>query len=136
MKFLKYIFLFSLSILVIGLSVYYVVDLVQTKNNLMDIEEYSPKSTLVVPENIITKAKYPFVDVHNHIWNMPLKDLSDMVKEMDSMNMAFIINLSGSGRGTQALIDEYFSKSIFSRRCLARRLSCPDSVSGLHPCRF
>ena len=101
-----------MSILVIGLSVYYVVDLVQTKNNLMDIEEYSPKSTLVVPENIITKAKYPFVDVHNHIWNMPLKDLSDMVKEMDSMNMAFIINLSGSGRGTQVLRDEYFSKSI------------------------
>ena len=112
MKFLKYISLFSLSILVIGLSVYYVIDLVQTKNNLMDIEEYSPKSTLVVPENIITKAKYPFVDIHNHIWNMPLKDLSDMVKEMDSMNMAFIINLSGSGSGTQALRDKYFSKSI------------------------
>ena len=112
MKFLKYISLFSLSILVIGLSVYYVIDLVQTKNNLMDIEEYSPKSTLVVPENIITKAKYPFVDIHNHIWNMPLKDLSDMVKEMDSMNMAFIINLSGSGSGAQVLRDKYFSKSI------------------------
>ena len=78
----------------------------------MDIEEYSPKSTLVVPENIITKAKYPFVDIHNHIWNMPLKDLSDMVKEMDSMNMAFIINLSGSGSGAQVLRDKYFSKSI------------------------
>ena len=120
MKFLKYISLFSLSILVIGLSVYYVIDLVQTKNNLMDIEEYSPKSTLVVPENIITKAKYPFVDIHNHIWNMPLKDLSDMVKEMDSMNMAFIINLSGSGSGTQALRDKYFSKSISSKKIFGK----------------
>ena len=78
----------------------------------MDIEEYSPRSTLVIPENIITKAKYPFVDVHNHIWNMPIKDLSDMVKEMDEMNMGFIINLSGSGIGTQVLRNEYFSKSI------------------------
>ena len=112
MKFLKYIFLAPFFILIIGFSIYYIIDLIQTKNNLMDIEEYSPKSTLVIPENIITKAKYPFVDVHNHIWNMPIKDLSDMVKEMDEMNMGFIINLSGSGIGNQALRNEYFSKSI------------------------
>ena len=112
MKFLKYIFLAPFFILIIGFSIYYIIDLIQTKNNLMDIEEYSPKSTLVIPENIITKAKYPFVDVHNHIWNMPIKDLSDMVKEMDEMNMGFIINLSGSGIGTQVLRNEYFSKSI------------------------
>ena len=112
MKFLKYIFLALFFILIIGFSIYYIIDLIQTKNNLMDIEEYSPRSTLVIPENIITKAKYPFVDVHNHIWNMPIKDLSDIVKEMDEMNMGFIINLSGSGIGTQALRNEYFSKSI------------------------
>ena len=112
MKFLKYIFLALFFILIIGFSIYYIIDLIQTKNNLMDIEEYSPRSTLIIPENIITKAKYPFVDVHNHIWNMPIKDLSDMVKEMDEMNMGFIINLSGSGIGTQALRNEYFSKSI------------------------
>jgi uncharacterized protein len=112
MKFLKYIFLAPFFILIIGFSIYYIIDLIQTKNNLMDIEEYSPRSTLVIPENIITKAKYPFVDVHNHIWNMPIKDLSDMVKEMDEMNMGFIINLSGSGIGTQALRNEFFSKSI------------------------
>lgn len=112
MKFLKYIFLALFFILIIGFSIYYIIDLIQTKNNLMDIEEYSPRSTLIIPENIITKAKYPFVDVHNHIWNMPIKDLSDIVKEMDEMNMGFIINLSGSGIGTQALRNEYFSKSI------------------------
>ena len=61
----------------------------------MDIEEYEPVSTLVVKENIITKAKYPFIDVHNHQFDMPLKDLSKLIKEMDSMNMAYMINLSG-----------------------------------------
>ena len=61
----------------------------------MDIEEYEPTSTLVVSENFITKAKYPFVDVHNHQFDMPLKNLSKLVNEMDSINMAYMINLSG-----------------------------------------
>ena len=45
----------------------------------MDIEEYEPISTLVVKENIITKAKYPFIDVHNHQFDMPLKNLSKLL---------------------------------------------------------
>ena len=61
----------------------------------MDIEEYSPKSTLVVPQNLVKRAKYPFIDVHNHQFDMPIKDLSKLVIEMDSLNMAFMINLSG-----------------------------------------
>ncbi len=74
---------------------YFAIDFLQRKNNLMDIEDYSPKSTLVVPETPLTRAKYPFVDVHNHQFDMPLKDLSNLVAEMDSLNMAFMINLSG-----------------------------------------
>ena len=71
----------------------------------MDIEDYDPISTLKVDENIITKSKYPFIDVHNHQFDMPLKDLTQLVKEMDSLNMAFMINLSGF-RGV------YFDKSM------------------------
>tara|TARA_Y100000389_G_C17445182_1_gene511123 strand:- start:593 stop:1726 length:1134 start_codon:yes stop_codon:yes gene_type:complete len=74
---------------------YYCIDKIQEKNNLMDIEEYIPKSTLVVPQNFIKKAKFPFIDVHNHQFDMPLKNLSKLVSEMDSLNMAFMINLSG-----------------------------------------
>ena len=32
----------------------------------MDFEKYNPASTLVVPEHKVTKAKFPFIDVHNH----------------------------------------------------------------------
>lgn len=32
----------------------------------ISIEEYKPKSTLVVPANPSTRAKFPFVDVHGH----------------------------------------------------------------------
>ncbi len=85
----------SFALLFIGGLTYYVIDKIQEKKNLMDIEEYSPKSTLVVPQNQVKRAKYPFIDVHNHQFDMPLKDLSQLVTEMDSLNMAFLINLSG-----------------------------------------
>ena len=40
-------------LLIISGSIFYAIDLIQEKNNLMDIEEYAPKSTLVVSENAI-----------------------------------------------------------------------------------
>lgn len=89
--------LFKAVVVILFLSgiTYYCIDKIQEKNNLMDIEEYSPKSTLVVPQNFIKKAKFPFIDVHNHQFDMPIKNLSKLVSEMDSLNMAFMINLSG-----------------------------------------
>jgi len=80
-----------------GGVIYFTIDIIQYKYNLMDIEEYEPKSTLVVKENLIRKAKYPYVDVHNHqlLLDIPLRDLSKLVNEMDSLNMAYMINLSG-----------------------------------------
>src|SRR5688500_19134954 len=32
----------------------------------MSFEEYDPPSSLVVPEHRVTRAKYPFIDVHSH----------------------------------------------------------------------
>ncbi len=62
----------------------------------MSIEEYDPKSTLVVPVTIIKKAKYPFIDVHNHQPLNPKPEaLAKMVAEMDALNMATMVNLSG-----------------------------------------
>lgn len=89
------LFKFTFGILFFGGLTYYIIDKIQEKNNLMDIEEYIPKSTLVVPQSVIKRSKYPFIDVHNHQFDMPIKDLSKLVAEMDSLNMAFMINLSG-----------------------------------------
>ena len=83
-----------------------------SQDTIMSIEKYSPISSLKVPENKVYRAKYPFVDVHNHQWNMPEKDLNALVDEMDDLNMAFMINLSGSGWGAQAEKDAYFEASI------------------------
>ncbi len=59
--------------------------------------EYDPPSTLVVPENPVPKARYPFVDVHNHQFGMPDQDLAELVSAMDALNMAVMVNLSGRG---------------------------------------
>ena len=59
--------------------------------------EYDPPSTLVVPEHPVTRAKYPFVDVHNHQFGMADQDLSELVAAMDAMHMAVMVNLSGRG---------------------------------------
>lgn len=64
----------------------------------MSFEEYDPKSTLVVPEHPRTRAKFPFIDVHNHQRNVT--DAKGLLADMDRINMAVMVNLSGgSGDG-------------------------------------
>ncbi len=59
---------------------------------------YDPPSSLVVPATEVTRAKYPFVDVHNHQFRMGgEQDLSELVVEMARLNMAVMVNLSGRG---------------------------------------
>lgn len=65
-------------------------------NLVMTIEEYTPKSTLKVPQNPVTRAKYPIIDVHNHqSLNPDPERLAQIVKDMDALNMAVMVNLSG-----------------------------------------
>ncbi|MCO5723523.1 amidohydrolase family protein [Robiginitalea marina] len=61
----------------------------------MSFEEYNPASTLVVPQHPVTRARYPFVDIHSHHPNMASQDLSPVVAAMDSLNLAVLVNLSG-----------------------------------------
>ena len=98
-------------VFVITLSVYYAIDTIQYKNNIMSFEDYDPPSSLKVEGEVIKKAKFKFIDVHSHLWNMPLMDLDELVAEMDEINMGYIVNLSGSGFGPQAAKDIYFDKS-------------------------
>ncbi len=63
----------------------------------MDFEEYNPNSTLVVPQHPVTRAKYPFIDVHSHQWNLTIESINRLEKEMDALNMVSMVNLSGRG---------------------------------------
>ena len=61
------------------------------------VEEYQPRNTLVVPENIVTSARFPFVDIHGHQSGarMSSEAVGQLVREMDELNMAVMVNLSG-----------------------------------------
>lgn len=80
--------------------------LFQGNSQEMSFEEYNPKSTLVVTESIVEKAKYPFIDIHSHHFKMATQDLSELIASMDNMNMAVLVNLSGgSGEGLKNMMD-------------------------------
>ena len=98
-------------IFVVTIAIYYAIDTIKFKNNIMSFEDYNPPSSLVVEGEVVKKAKFTFIDVHSHLWNMPVMDLDKLVSEMDEINMGFIVNLSGSGFGPQSAKDLYFDKS-------------------------
>jgi len=61
------------------------------------ILEYKPKSTLVAPEHLKPRAKYPVVDIHSH-QSTPISssDFDRVVRGMDANNLRLLVNLSGS----------------------------------------
>lgn len=74
----------------------------QDKVLRMDFEEYEPRSTLVVPQHLLRKAKFPFIDVHSHQWNLTKKGIDKLEREMDTLNMGIMVNLSGRGYDREA----------------------------------
>lgn len=76
----------------------------------MDFEEYDPPSSLKVEEHKLTRAKFPFIDIHNHYGNMNSADLGERVKFMDQLNMAIMVNLSGRGFGNAS--NDHVQKSM------------------------
>ncbi|SOD92651.1 amidohydrolase family protein [Spirosoma fluviale] len=78
----------------------------------LGFEEYDPVSTLKVPEHKLTRSKYPFIDVHNHQWDMDKANLKPLLVQMDSLNMGIMINLSGRGWGSVAQGTQFFDNAM------------------------
>tara|TARA_B000000565_G_scaffold102623_1_gene76580 strand:- start:1155 stop:2282 length:1128 start_codon:yes stop_codon:yes gene_type:complete len=92
---IKNFFKIFLFVSILGSLCYFIIVRLHYTYDIISFEDYNPKSTLIVSSNEIKRSKYPFIDIHNHQFDMPVKDLSDLVSEMDSLNMAFMVNLSG-----------------------------------------
>ncbi|QJD80279.1 amidohydrolase family protein [Spirosoma rhododendri] len=75
----------------------------------LGFEEYDPVSTLKVSEHKLTRSKYPFIDVHNHQFQMDEANLRPLIKQMDSLNMQIMVNLSGRGWGDVASNTKFFN---------------------------
>ncbi len=98
---------FTLSIL-ISLELY-------AQEPTMSFEAYNPTSTLVVPEHPIERAKYPFIDVHSHQWNVTKDRIAQLVTEMDQINMGVMVNLSGRGFSSGDIGSQEYLKAMVDR---------------------
>jgi len=75
----------------------------------MTVDRYQPRSTLVVPETRLTRARFPFIDVHNHQWAIHSRPgLDSLVRHMDDLNLEVMVDLSGgSGESLAADVRHY-----------------------------
>jgi len=61
------------------------------------ITEYHPRSTLVVPEHSVPRAKFPVIDIHGHPPRLTSEEAIDRVgRAMDSLNLQVMVNANGS----------------------------------------
>ncbi len=67
-----------------------------TRAQTMTLDQYNPRSSLVVPSHQLTRARFPFIDVHSHHRNLSPARVDSLIAAMDAMNMAVMVNLSGS----------------------------------------
>ena len=63
------------------------------------IVDYRPESTLVVPEHLVPKAKFPAIDYHGHPGNLSnAQTLASVVEALDTLNVRMLVaadNLTG-----------------------------------------
>ncbi|MGC4081317.1 MAG: hypothetical protein QM736_04180 [Vicinamibacterales bacterium] len=61
------------------------------------IREYHPRSTLVVPEHKVPKAKFPVIDFHHHPpQSMTVDDVNRVGDAMGALNLALMINANST----------------------------------------
>src|SRR6476660_6387959 len=61
------------------------------------IREYHPRSTLVVPEHKVPKAKFPVIDFHHHPpQSMTVEDVNRVGDAMGALNLGLMINANAT----------------------------------------
>ncbi len=64
------------------------------------IRQYKPRSTLVVPQHPVPKAKFPVVDLHGHPPTLSGPEaVNRVVEAMDPVNVRVMVNANGTSGG-------------------------------------
>ena len=74
---------------------------------VMTVEEYTPRSTLVVDAHPVPRAAFPVIDAHSHHRpGFSGARWEEIVREMDALNLQVLVNLSGgSGAALERCVD-------------------------------
>ena len=71
----------------------------QPESPLPNIREYKPKSTLVVPEHSVPRAKFPAIDLHGHPPPLTSREAVErVVSAMDPLNLRIMVVTGNPGR--------------------------------------
>ncbi len=72
------------------------------------LKDWAPRTSVVVPETFVAKAKYPAIDVHAHVNARTPEEVTAWVKTMDEVGIARTIILTGAtGAEFDKLVDLY-----------------------------
>ncbi len=84
----------------------------QKKTNDLKMRDFQPKSMLHAAQHNVDRAKFPVIDVHQHVndaWNWPgeeKKNPAALIKMMDALNIRQMVILTGAwGDKLQKVID-------------------------------
>ncbi len=87
-------------------------DAPQRKQNDLLMRDYKPVSTLHVPEHQVLRAKFPVIDIHNHVNDSGVggeehRDPAEVVRMMDQLNIKTIVILTGGwGSALDKVVNE------------------------------
>lgn len=96
------------------------------------IREYKPRSTLVVPQHPVPRAKFPVVDIHGHPPNLTEPEIVNRVVEtMDPLNLRVMVNASGaSGERLKQSLDAIRASKYKDRVVMFTQLNLRDVAPG------
>jgi uncharacterized protein len=61
------------------------------------IRDYKPRSTLVVPQHPVPRARFPVIDIHSHQPSpISTQQFDQLVTSMDTLNLRVLVNASGA----------------------------------------
>ncbi|SFI25163.1 Predicted metal-dependent hydrolase, TIM-barrel fold [Planctomicrobium piriforme] len=72
------------------------------------LDEFRPTASLKGDEHLLTRAKFPCVNVHSHPGKLTPRELDEMVRVMDESNIAVSVSLDGGFNGAK-FIDHFYT---------------------------
>lgn len=70
------------------------------------LKDYQPDSSLVVPQTLVPKARYPVIDVHSHVYANTPAEIAAWVRTMDETGVELTVILTGAtGERFDRLVD-------------------------------
>ena len=79
------------------------------------IVDYRPKSSLVVDQHPVPRAKFPVVDIHSHTGPTPAT-IASLIAQMDALNIRVLNNLSGGSGDALAQRVRYINSTPHANR--------------------